>query len=679
MTAAHCVFGATAITVGFGQSLRTDQVGEFTRAASSWIRHPANDPTNIRNDIALVRLSVPVDMSVAGTLPVLDLGRPVHGAPAFITGWGRTVTGGPGSDQLQGVPVFVDAFCGAWDFSVIDDSTMICAPGGFGRDACQGDSGGPLVMNLGGVLYAVGLVSFNSVLGCETAVFPGVYTRITPYKAWIESITGPLWVSVNAGVGQSANLNGIEPGDSYAVRIRASNAAGETPLTTHVVVAEELPNINPTAGFSGPVCTWLSCSVDGTASSDFDGMIVEYSWNWGDGSEESAGQQSSHTYGVGGTYTVSLTVTDERGGTDTASRQIVVAPNQPPVAAFPEPVCDGLTCSVDGSSSTDGDGEIVDYAWNWGDGVAPAVVVPGSSTPTAAHTYASNGTYEVTLTVIDNGGATAKSSRSITATHKCSGGYYLGELDGQVYSFGAGIGSQALSPPPDATLLDIQSTPAGCGFWLLYSNGNIAPIGDATNLGSFSTTALGPGEHFATFSATQTGSGLWGFTNLGRVVVIGDAVDFGDLPTLGVVPSQDIVDSVALPSGTGYLMLGADGGIFAFPTDNGAIFQGSLPQLGVVLNSPAVGIVPDPDGTGYWIVASDGGAFGFSAPFRGSLPDLGVIPNESIIGMVAFGNGYLQVATDGGVFNFSDQVFSGSLPEQGIVPNTPIIAITPLP
>jgi PKD repeat protein len=102
-----------------------------------------------------------------------------------------------------------------------------------------------------------------------------------------------------------------------------------------------------------------------------------------------------------------------------------------------------------------GDGRIINYAWGWGDGFTTAAVLVGSSAPTAAHTYASKGTYEVTLTVIDNGGATAKSSRSIIATHKCSGGYYLGEQDGQVHPFGVGIGSQALSPPPGVTLLDI--------------------------------------------------------------------------------------------------------------------------------------------------------------------------------------------------------------------------------
>ena len=113
--------------------------------------------------------------------------------------------------------------------------------------------------------------------------------------------------------------------------------------------------------------------------------------------------------------------------------------------------------------------------------------------------------------------------------------------------------------------------------------------------------------------------------------MIGDAVDLSDLWTLCVVPSKEIVDSVAPPSGTGYLMLGTDGGIFAFPANDGAIFQGSLPQLGVVLNPPAVGIMANSDGTGYWIVSFDGGAFGFVAPFRGSLPELGIVPNTPII------------------------------------------------
>jgi PKD repeat protein len=489
------------------------------------------------------------------------------------------------------------------------------------------------------------------------------------------SIISYSWLFEAGKPGTGANPSYTFPTTgTYRVFLTVTDNEGATGFTSKDVVTA---NQSPVAIFAAPVCALLSCSVDGSASTDSDGTIAAYSWDWGDGSVTS-GSSSSHAYAAGGSYTVTLTVTDNLGATDSASQPASPALNQAPVASFATPTCMNLTCTVDGSSSADNDGSITNYAWNWGDGVTTAGVSPAATSATASHTYTTPGTYTITLTVTDNdaAGATATANKSVTVDNLCSGGYYLGEQDGQVYPFGDGITNGPPAPPAGATLIDIQSTPTGCGFWLLYSNGNINPIGDAANLGNLPTTNLIPGEHFATFSATPTGAGLWGFTNLGRVITIGDATHLSDLPSLNITPAQDIVDSVALPSGTGYFMLGADGGIFAFGT---ATFIDSLPGLGVTLNSPAVGLVPDPDGTGYWIVASDGGAFGFSAPFRGSLPGLGVTPNNPIIGMVAFGNGYLQVATDGGVFNFSDQVFSGSLPQLGITPNTPIIAITPLP
>ena len=466
-------------------------------------------------------------------------------------------------------------------------------------------------------------------------------------------------------------------GGSFTVTLTVTDdnfATGNTNQQVNPIA----PNTPPTASFTFS-CSTNSCSFDGSGSNDPDGSIISYSWLFGDATPAGSGTSPSHTFPTTSSYTVTLTVTDNDGAIGFTSKNVVTT-NPPPVASFPAPSCNELTCSVDGSGSTDSNGTIASYSWDWGDGSVTPTALPNE---TASHTYNSDGTYIIALTVTDNHGGTNTATQSVTVAATppptCNGGYYLGEQDGQVYPFGDGITDPAPAPPAGATLIDIQSTPTGCGFWLLYSNGSITPIGDATNLGNFPATSLGAGESLATFSSTPTGAGLWGFTNLGRVIVLGDATHLSDLPTLGIVPSQDIVDSVALPSGTGYFMLGADGGIFAFPISNPTLFQGSLPGLGVILNSPAVGIVPDPDGTGYWIIASDGGAFGFAAPFRGSLPGLGITPNNPIIGMVAFGNGYLQVATDGGVFNFSDQVFSGSLPQLGIIPNTPIIAITPIP
>ncbi len=80
--------------------------------------------------------------------------------------------------------------------------------------------------------------------------------------------------------------------------------------------------------------------------------------------------------------------------------------NQPPTASFTYS-CTGLDCTFDGSPSSDSDGSIASYAWDFGDGA-----VAGGAT--VSHSYASGGTFGVGLTVTDNDGATGSTSRNVT-------------------------------------------------------------------------------------------------------------------------------------------------------------------------------------------------------------------------------------------------------------------------
>jgi PKD repeat protein len=87
----------------------------------------------------------------------------------------------------------------------------------------------------------------------------------------------------------------------------------------NVVIARP-PNMAPTANAGGNYYTWPTVPImfNGTGSTDADGVVATYAWNFGDGTT-GTGAQPSHVYAAGGTYTVSLTVTDDEGQTSTAA------------------------------------------------------------------------------------------------------------------------------------------------------------------------------------------------------------------------------------------------------------------------------------------------------------------------------------------------------------------------
>jgi PKD repeat protein len=84
----------------------------------------------------------------------------------------------------------------------------------------------------------------------------------------------------------------------------------------------EPPNQAPVARFSYD-CSGLKCDFDGGASFDPDGSIVSHSWDFGD-DESGSGETTSHKFKSAGTYTVVLTVNDNRGATDTESKDVKV-------------------------------------------------------------------------------------------------------------------------------------------------------------------------------------------------------------------------------------------------------------------------------------------------------------------------------------------------------------------
>ncbi len=238
---------------------------------------------------------------------------------------------------------------------------------------------------------------------------------------------GPLFVSFNASgssdsdgtivsyswdYGDGSNGTGMTSSHTYttagtytAVLTVTDNDDLTDEYGVTIIVTE--PSAAPTAFFTlspNSAAGDFTVDFDASDSSDDDGVILTYVWNFGDGNLDT-GVSTSHTYAAAGTYTVTLTVTDDDGLSDTFTASTTIeepAILETPTALFTTNVISGtapLFVAFDASGSTDADGSILDYEWDFGDGAT----ANGSGT---SHTYTTAGTYATELTVTDNDGLT---------------------------------------------------------------------------------------------------------------------------------------------------------------------------------------------------------------------------------------------------------------------------------
>jgi len=116
---------------------------------------------------------------------------------------------------------------------------------------------------------------------------------------------------------------------------------------------------------------------------------------------------------IDGQHFINVRATDSSGNETTVSNSVLVNNyNDPPVVSFTY-TCSGLTCVFDASESYDPDGTIQSYNWSFGGEGTQSE--PGSGA-TVSYTYADAGTYTVSLTVTDDGGATNSYSEDIPVT-----------------------------------------------------------------------------------------------------------------------------------------------------------------------------------------------------------------------------------------------------------------------
>jgi PKD repeat protein len=159
----------------------------------------------------------------------------------------------------------------------------------------------------------------------------------------------------------------------------------------------------------------VSMSFSGTAVDAYQGL--GFSWTFGDGAS-SEGAAPTHVYAAPGAYKVTMTARDSLTGATAPPAERTVVVNDQPTAAFtasPNPATPGSGVGFNGSPSSDPDGSIVTYSWQFGDGGTGGGVTP-------SHAYAGTGTYMVTLTATDSAGVSATTTQAVTinAAHVAS-------------------------------------------------------------------------------------------------------------------------------------------------------------------------------------------------------------------------------------------------------------------
>ncbi|TDR43926.1 PKD repeat protein [Tahibacter aquaticus] len=242
---------------------------------------------------------------------------------------------------------------------------------------------------------------------------------------------------------------------------------GSGPVATAEIYAAGGGNVPPIANFSQTTANLTVTFAD--ASSDADGTIASRLWNFGDGTTSTA-TSPVKTYTASGTYSVSLSVTDNSGATNTVTKSIGVGTpaNIAPTANFSF-MTNGLVATFTDSSS-DSDGSIVARAWSFGDGTTSSATNPGK-------TYSAAGTYTVSLTVTDNAGATHTKTAPVTLVSSGCGGTVLCNgvaATGLAAAAGGTTATYSLVVPAGATNLSFV-TAGGTGDADLYVKFGSAP------------------------------------------------------------------------------------------------------------------------------------------------------------------------------------------------------------
>ena len=372
------------------------------------------------------------------------------------------------------------------------------------------------------------------------------------------------------------------PGE-YVVTLTVTDNDGAATSTTRRVVALNRP---PVADFAldGQVARkGHQARLDASASADPDGRIVQYEWDFGDGSEGEVSRSplAVHVFARAGSKNVTLGVIDNMGARGTVTHVVEVT-NELPVAELVlsrDAVLTGTTVVLDASSSQDVDGTVVSYEFSVSTGTGQPVVVYSGDTPTADYVPTDNGLYTVSVTVRDDDGGIGSRTAALEVLDRPPVAFLdpaTLALDGKVLKAPASVPVSVDGTDPDGTIVSarvlingaLYSEHAGGLSWTMTITMNeeahialdvvvVDDDGSSVTLGVNFTVNEVPVARFgasvggrpATAVNTRTGSAITFNASNSSDAAGSDLTyswDFGDGPQLGGA----VVDHIYLLAGT---------------------------------------------------------------------------------------------------------------------------------
>ncbi|MBP7867876.1 MAG: PKD domain-containing protein [Acidobacteria bacterium] len=328
---------------------------------------------------------------------------------------------------------------------------------------------------------------------------------------------GPWPVSVEVTDGQGGSA-------SRSVTITVEDRPNRAPVIESVTI--------PTTAAAGDMVSF------GVSASDPDGDALSASWDFGDGAS-AQGMSAVHTFGAAGSFTVTVTVDDGRGGQAQASGLILVTPppNRAPVISgttIPSPVnlAEIVNFSVQAS---DPDGDPLTCVWNFGDGGTASGLA-------ASHAYAVDGDFTVTVVVTDGRGGSAAASGAVHVVNP--------EADVTVLALGESLGglsgaggSQAfykVLTPAGVTALHV-ATSGGTGNVQLYVKEGAKP---GRTAGTYDYRSATPGNAETVNVTTSPGGKTWYLLLYGGSAYAGVTLS---VTADGVYNRPPVITSVQVP------------------------------------------------------------------------------------------------------------------------------------